>query len=115
MAAVGFAELDIRPVQQQPDVYKRQHQIKGVAQLAARGIGGVMRKGVLVVVDHQSARGAAADERISVVLFRRRITVREDMRQHIGNGMRPAECADDPALFSRIFLFAGSVPDARCV
>ena len=88
------------------------HQIKGVAQLAARGIGGVMRKGVLVVVDHQSARGAAADERISVVLFRSRITVREDMRQHIGNGMRPAECADDPALFSRIFLFAGSVPDA---
>ena len=71
-----------------------------------------MRKGVLVVVNHQSTRGAAADERISVVLFRRRITVREDMRQHIGDGMRPAERADDPALFSRIFLLAGSVPDA---
>ena len=88
------------------------HQIKGVAQLAARGIGGVMRKGVLVIVDHQSARGAAADERISVVLLRRRIAVGENMRQHVGDGMRPAESADDPALFSRVFLLAGSVPDA---
>ena len=32
------------------------------------------------------------------------------MRQHIGNGMRPAERADDPTLFSRVFLLAGSVP-----
>ena len=88
------------------------HQIEGVAQLTARGIGGVMRKGVLVVVNHQSARGAAADERISVVLLRRRISVRENIRQHVGDGMRPAERADDPTLFSRIFLLAGSVPDA---
>ena len=34
------------------------------------------------------------------------------MRQHVGDGMRPAERADDPALFSGIFLLAGSVPDA---
>ena len=34
------------------------------------------------------------------------------MRQHIGDGMRPAECADDSTLFSGIFLLAGSVPDA---
>ena len=71
-----------------------------------------MRKGVLVVVDHQSARGTAADERISVVLFRRRISVGENMSQHIGNGMRPTERADDSTLFSRVFLLAGSVPDA---
>ena len=88
------------------------HQIEGVAQLAACGIGGVMRKGVLVVVNHQAARGAAADERISVVLLRRRVTVRKNVRQHIGDGMRPAERADDSTLFSRVFLLAGSVPDA---
>ena len=71
-----------------------------------------MRKGILVVVYHQSACGAAADECISVVLLRRRISVGENMRQNVGNGMRPAECADDSTLFSRIFLFAGSVPNA---
>ena len=71
-----------------------------------------MRKGVLVVVNHQPARGTAADERISVVLLRRRILVVENMRQNVGNGMRPAERADDPVLFSRIFLLAGSMPDA---
>ena len=71
-----------------------------------------MRKGVLIIVYHQAARGAAADERISVVLLRRRISVRENMRQYVGNGMRPAERADDSTLFSRIFLLAGSVPDA---
>ena len=71
-----------------------------------------MRKGILVVVYHQSACGAAADKRISVVLLRRRIAVGENMRQYIGNGMRPAECADDPALFHGVFLLAGSMPDA---
>ena len=71
-----------------------------------------MRKGVFVVVNHQPACGAAADERISVILLRRRILVVENMRQYIGDGMRPAECADDSTLFSRIFLLAGSVPDA---
>ena len=71
-----------------------------------------MRKGVLVVVNHQPACGAAADERISVVLLRRRILVVENMRQNVGNGMRPAECADDPALFRGVFLLAGSMPDA---
>ena len=88
------------------------HQIECVAQLAACGIGGVMRKGVLVVVNHQSARGAAADECVAIVLLRRRITVGENMRQHVGDGMRPAERADDSALFSRIFLLAGSMSDA---
>ena len=63
-----------------------------------------MRKGILVIVNHQPACGAAADERISVVLFRRRVTVGENMRQHVGNGMRPTERADDPALSSRVFL-----------
>jgi len=87
------------------------HQIEGVAQLAARGIGGVMRKGVLVIVYHQSTRGTAADERISVVLLRRGITVGENMRQHIGDSMRPTECADDSTLLGGIFLLAGSMPD----
>ena len=71
-----------------------------------------MRKGVLIVVNHQSARGAAADECISVVLLRRRIAVGENMRQYIGDGMRPTKRANDPALFCWVFLLAGSVPDA---
>ena len=82
------------------------HKVKGVTQLAAGGVGGVMGIGVLVVIDYQTSRGAAADEGVTVILLRGRVAVGEDVFQHICNAMRPAECADDALLLQRILLFA---------
>ena len=80
------------------------HQIEGVAQLAARRVGRVMGKGVLVVVHDQPARGAATHEGVAVVLCGRGVPVGEDVFEDVGNRMRPAERPDDAALGQRVFL-----------
>ena len=89
------------------------HQIKGVAQLAARRVGGVMRIGVLVVVDHQPARGAAAHEGVAVVLRRGGVPVGEDVFEHVRDAVRPAERPDDPALGQRVFLLGDRAAHLR--
>ena len=81
------------------------HQIKGVAQLAARRVGGVVRIGELVVVNHQPARGAAAHEGVAVVLRRGGVPAGEDVLQHVRDAMRAAKGADDPALLQRVLRF----------
>ena len=63
-----------------------------------------MRKSVLVVVHDQTARGAAAHEGVAVVLCGRGVPVGEDILQHIGDAVRPAERPDDAALGQRVFL-----------
>ena len=65
-----------------------------------------MRIGVLVIIDHQPARGAAADEGVAVILFSGCIAVGKNMFQHIGNAVRPAERADDALLLQWILLLA---------
>ena len=89
------------------------HEVESVAQLAARRVGRVMGKGILVVVDHQPARGAAAHEGIAVVLCGRGVPVGEDIFQHIGDAVRPAERPDDAALGQRVFLRGGCAAHLR--
>ena len=80
------------------------HKVKRIAQLPARRVGGVVRIGVLVVVDHQPARGAAAHEGVAVVLRRGRVSVREGVFEDVCDAVRPAERPDDPTLGQRVFL-----------
>ena len=80
------------------------HKVKRIAQLPARRVGGVVRIGVLVVVDHQPARGAAAHEGVAVVLRRGRVSVREGVFEDVCDAVRPAERPDDAALGQRVFL-----------
>ena len=80
------------------------HKVKRIAQLPARRVGGVVRIGVLVVIDHQPACGAAAHEGVAVVLRRGCVSVREGVFEDVRNAVRPAERPDDPTLGQRVFL-----------
>ena len=87
------------------------HQVKGVAQLAARRIGSMVGIGVFIVIDHQTACRAAADIGIPIALHAGMIHVLQKRIQHVGDCVRPAEGTDDAALLRGILLLPGSVPD----